>query len=338
MANKLKEITIMGICAGNGAVLYPFRRNLMGNVEIRPIFKTLDNKQWKLNFGDIPLFNKAPFMEDVDVVIGHPNCGNSSVLSYSRAKTLTDPHLDESIMLYKNWIKHYQPKIFLFENLPAFLRDGTNPICHFPGYKLKVIRGSVSKFGNSQLTRKRLIIIGIRADLKRVTSSDFKLPNKESLHLKRVKELEVTQIDPQDTFCHIREDINKQIAIFGGKKLTYRQIQEYWLNNPKKKRFETGENKMKNAPGVYRNLPGDYPLTVRKGNREFNSQGLQMTPRERARIMGIPDKFKLLNNPKNITNTINKANVTVTKCFPYEVSLWFKKCLIKILKNHDKIS
>lgn len=342
--NKLKDLQILGVCAGNGTVLYPFRKNLVGNIELRTVFKSPDNIQWKANFGDIPLFNKTPLYWDlnekigkaIDVLIGHPDCGHSSVLSYSRAKKLTNPGKNDSVQLFVTSVELLKPKIFLFENLPAFLNT-QDPETLFPGYNLKVIKGPVSRFGNSQKTRKRLVIIGIRTDLKQVTSSNFKLPSKESLHLKKVKELEAAPINPYDAVYKLYEDIDKQIAIFGGKKLTYREIQKYWKDNPDRQRFATGEDKMKNAPGVYRNLPHKLPLTVRKGNREFNSNGLPMNPRERARIMGIPEEFRIWFNPKNITNTINKGNITVTKCFPYEISIWFKKCLIKIIKKHGTI-
>lgn len=338
---KLRDLRVMGISAGNGTVLYPFRNNLIMNIEVRGVYKTPDDRQWYINF-DCPLSNKfsklyASSLVKPDIIIGHPSCGNSSVLAYSRGKKLTDPSQDPSMNLFVKGIEHLKPKIFLFENLSAFLKM-MNPEEMFPGYKLKYIQGSVSKFGNSQITRKRLVIIGIRDDLKRVSSSDFELPSKDSLHLKLVKELQVDLNNQEATFCNIREDIDKEIAIFGGEKLTYRQIRKWWRNNPTKKRFSTGEDKMKNAPGVYRNLLDDYPLTVRKGNREFNPEGMVMTPRERAKIMGVPDKFLFYHNPKSLIYTINKANVTVTKCFPYEISLWFKKCLTQILEKHGQIS
>jgi asparagine synthase (glutamine-hydrolysing) len=55
---------------------------------------------------------------------------------------------------------------------------------------------------------------------------------------------------------------------------------------------------MKNLPGVYRNLANEYPLTARKQNRQFNSLGYIMSPRELARIQGLPDDFKIRNGTK----------------------------------------
>ena len=46
----MKKLRVLGVCAGQGALLFPFKKNLLGNIEIRGVFHTPGEEQWKLNF------------------------------------------------------------------------------------------------------------------------------------------------------------------------------------------------------------------------------------------------------------------------------------------------
>lgn len=345
----MEKLKVFGVCCGNGVILQPFLNSkyfeVLGGMEIRPIFKTPANIQWRLNFKSY-LFT-TPELPQIgpDVIVGAPDCGHSSVLALSRAKKFGNARENKSLTLYFEAVRKYRPKYFLFENLPAILKQIPKEDFFkiFDGYRLKFIDGSVSQFGNSQKSRKRLIIIGINSEKvgPRIrTSRNFKLPKQELLHLYTVKELESSLGSLNDAqneqLCNIREDNNTIITMFGGFKISLKDAQKRWNTELKgKRRWPTGEQKMVNAPGVYRNLPDSYPLTVRKGNREFNSKGLMMSPRERARIMGIPDSFHIWYDPDKKTQCINKGRITVTKTIPVEVITWYKKCLIEILKKQQ---
>jgi site-specific DNA-cytosine methylase len=323
--------TVLGVCAGNGAVLLPFKKWLVANIEPRSVFKHPKDVQWKANF-EVPLFGDKDRMFGAglvkpDVIIGHPDCGHSSMLALSRGKKFKDPKENHSLSTYLKAIQFFKPKVFLFENLPALLKTYPDIDEAFCGYNLRFIQGSVTQFGNSQKTRKRLVIIGVREDQDLKVTRAFKLPKQKNPHLKKFGELVSSLEYPNEALGHIRLPLNERIAMFGGCQMSLREIKMGWQTRPGLKRWPTGENKMKNAPGVYRNLKNDYPLTVRKGNREFDQHGNIMSPRQRARIQGIPDEFKIVAYPNNIKYGINKGNVTVTKCFPYEISIWFKRCL-----------
>lgn len=324
------KLSVLGICAGNGVVLYPFKDNLIGNIEPRSAFKTPKNEQWESNFPNIPLH--IAYMQYVkpDIILGHPDCGHSSVLAYSRGKKFSNPRDNKSLTLFIQSINQYNPKIFLMENLPALLKTyGEEELATvFPNYHLKFLKGSVSKWGNSQISRKRLVIIGLSKKYDPQLLKIFKF-DKGLMPLKTTGELLKGLKEENEELGHVRLPLKTRIAMFGGCKLTLKEIKKGWKRSDNKKRWATGENKMKNAPGVYRNLNKDYPLTVRKGNREFNQKGLILTPRERARIQGILDEFKIVFDPRNPTYYINKGNITVTKCFPMEISKWFKRKLIK---------
>jgi site-specific DNA-cytosine methylase len=327
-------MNIIGICGGNGVILYAMKRHIIANYEPRSVFHTPDNIQWELNFGDIPLITSTKGLADhfaVDVIVGAPNCGHSSMLSYSRKKSLGDPKADESLTTYIRGVKLQKPKVFLMENLPKILELITPDEFKesFPDYELIFNQFSVIYWGNSQKTRKRLLIIGIH-----------KAHFRDHLNTVRDHFLDVYKVNKIKT-CrtllhnlpengHIRESIDDVITMYSGFKISLREVQQFWLDNPTLKRWPAHERNFTTAPAVYRNLANDYPAVARKANRQFNSQGLQMSPRELARIQGLPDTFKIYTDNNRKTFSINKGRTTVTKTPPYEISRWFYKQLLKI--------
>jgi len=329
---------ILGINGGNGVILYPMRKYLIGNVEIRPNFRTPYDIQWRLNFKDIPLTTDSQNMVDFDfpdVIVGAPNCGHSSMLAYSRAKKTSDPMKDESFELYMISLGYFKPKIFMMENLPKSLEMVPKEVWEktLPQYELIFHNLPVTEWGNSQATRKRLVLIGIKKDHfgENLSKVQYHFSNVYKVNeLKYCEQLLEGLNEENWDIAHIREDISDFITIYAGRKLTLRKIQRFWLKNPKLKRWPVNDRKFSTAPGVYRNLNKDYPATARKANRQFNSQGLQMSPRELARIQGVPDKFQIYMDPNRKIFSINKGRTTVTKTPPYEIARWFYKQLKKV--------
>ncbi len=329
---------ILGVNGGNGVILYPMRRHLMGNIEIRSAFKTPDNIQWKLNFGNTSFTSSAEDLiefDKPDVIVGAPNCGHSSMLAYSRAKMTSDPMKDPSFELYMIALGYFKPKIFMMENLPKSMDFVSEQVwkTSLPEYELIFHIDSVTAWGNSQKTRKRLVLIGIKKDhfKENLAKVQYHFNNVYKVNeIKTCGELR-GGLDEEDwEFGHVRENISDLITIYSGKKLTLRKIQEFWLDNPNLKRWPVYDRKFTTAPGVYKNLDNDYPAVARKANRQYNQEGLQITPRELARIQGVPDKFKIWMDPSNKTLSINKGRTTVTKTPPYEIAKWFYKQLKKV--------
>ena len=148
---------VLGVCGGNGVILRPFRKNLLGNVEPRSLFHTKNQEQWKLNFGDIPymktVHESSIFKEGgVDIIVGAPDCGHSSVLAYSRAKGFSDPRKNHSLNVYAESVNFHKPELWLMENLPALLKQIKIKEIELmiPGYKIITLQESVSEWGNSQ--------------------------------------------------------------------------------------------------------------------------------------------------------------------------------------------
>jgi site-specific DNA-cytosine methylase len=331
------EYKVLGINSGIGVSLYPFKKHLIGNVEIRGIFHTPKNEQWKANFGDIPLWKKlGPMPMDknfrVDVIISSPDCGSGSVFRLSRAKEYGDHKDNDSLDAFFNALNFFKPKFFLFENLENLFKSF--PKKHFKhlckGYRLKIHVASVANWGNSQKSRKRLVIVGIRCDLPTEIDHFFKMPHYND-KIKTCFELYGDLVEQEPDVCHVREDIMEIISIHARRRLSLWDIQDHWNTRlDGKKRWETEPGfKFNTAPGVYRNMNNDYPSTARKANRQFAENGLTLTPRQLARIQGVPDTFKIYYDNTKSKYWINKGRCAVTKTPPMEISRWFKKKLTK---------
>ena len=343
----------LGINGGNGVLLHPLKESLIGNIELRSVFHTKGDLQWKSNFGEIPIIKKLnknldlPNFDDVDIILSHPDCGHSSILAYSRAKKMGNPKENQSMTLFFKSVKEYRPKLFLMENLPKLLDTyGKEDIQNaLPGYNLIWHCMSVSEFGNSQLNRVRLILIGTREDLPRYYVNIFKnvykvnLLKKSDGLLKGLPEYEIPEI------CHIRERDAEMITLYAGYKDFLLNIKNEWMKDRKNEgRWKVEGKNFTTAPGVYRNRPLDYPNTIRPANRQFNKYGLMMSPREMAVIQGIPLDYILYHDTKctdykEKKYQINKARVTVGKTPPYEIGLWFYYQVKKIRKkllNYNK--
>lgn len=116
-------MNVLGICGAQGALLFEFKDHLVANVEPRAVFHSKGELQWKLNFGDIPFLKSLEEVKftKIDIIIGSPSCGHSSVFSYSRKKTLGKPREDATLNLYLSSVKKFKPAVFMLENLPKLL-------------------------------------------------------------------------------------------------------------------------------------------------------------------------------------------------------------------------
>ncbi len=346
MQKKSESLKVLGVSQGQGALLLPFKRYLIGNIEPRGCFHTPKEEQWRLNFGDIPFVKKKSQLKeyrDANVIIGSPNCGASSILSYSRKKTLGKPKEDESIKLFLEVTEEVQPDIFFMENLPKLLdfisRDEWEGL--FPAYQLIFHTESVMNFGNSQKSRVRLTVIGVKKGSKLVKIDNF------TKVFKLRKPKKTSELMSNSRFNskyyplngHIRETGDHKVCMYdyrddGKAKLNLAVIRELWIKDFNQcYKWPINSKKMKTLPGVYRNHNDKYPMTARKQDRQFRPDGFIMSPGELAVIQGFPKRFKIYCEPDNhhakYRYWINKGRVTVTKGPSYEIGLWFKKCLLK---------
>lgn len=331
-------LKVLGICGGAGVILHPFRNRLLGNIEQRAIFGTPNDVQWHLNFTvgfDSSVVDYG--RNKVDVIVGAPDCGHSSMFAYSRAKRLSNPGDNASLKFYIEQVQYYKPKVFLMENLAKLMETMGDELDRvFEDYRLLKFVESVASWGNSQVTRLRLVLVGVRKDLNPEILRHIQLPDLRGIPLKYEGELlKGLNHEPIPELCHVREPDDWTVCMHykEDRKITVAKARELWMTEYADiKKWPASHGNMVNQPGVYRNFENDYPLTVRKQSRQFNHDGYMMSPRELARIQGIPDTFKLWYDPKGPMYCINKARAAVAKTPPYEIGAWFNEILTKIEK------
>ena len=344
MNKNYRKLKVLGVSQGQGALLFPLKRQLIGNIEPRGCFHTPKEEQWKANFGDIPFVrtkNQLPNFTEADVIIGSPNCGTSSILSYSRKKSLGKPKEDESLKLFIEVTTEVQPTVFIMENLPKLL-DFITPDewqSYFPGYNLIFHNHSVFDYGNSQKSRVRLLIIGIKKGQLLVKPKIFTKVYKCSIPKLTRSLTKSSNFKSNKATCNgdVRELPTHKVCMYDYRdpaktKLTLAEIEHLWTHDFKNAyKWPINSKKMKTLPGVYRNHADRYPMTARKQDRQFRPDGVIMSPRELANIQGFPMRYKIFcetdpEHPK-YKYWINKRRVTVTKGPSYQMGQWIKACL-----------
>lgn len=340
--------TVLGISAGQGSLLFPFfidnrHYKILGNIEPRAVFHSPKDEQWKLNFGETP-FIKSGFPEEwhPDIIVSSPDCGASSVMRLSKVKELGNPEKNKSINLVIEGILHYKPKFFLIENLPKLITLLPREYWEktFSDYHLIFHHDSVSQFGNSQVSRKRLVIIGVtsKENIKFFTNitpvNELKL-SRNSLEAAYFKGNNANYMPPK----------SKTLAMYDYRKLpdkktlTVRQIHKLWNKDFKNERkWPIKTKKMATLPGVYRLDPDKYPLTVRPADRQFRPDGWPLGIQDYRIIMGFPETFRIYMDHGNFLYWLNKARYTLCKGSVYEVGVWFKMCLDHKRKKKEKKS
>lgn len=331
---SINRYTVLGISAGQGALLFPFRKHLLGNIEPRGVFHTPGEEQWKANFGDIPFYKGyclQEFDEKIDIIISSPDCGASSIMRLSKVKELGKPKDNRSLSLVIEGINYYKPKIFLIENLPRLLSLLPNEYLQeaLKDYKLIFHEGSVSDYGNSQVSRKRLVIVGVHKKAGKKYLNAFN-------EVFQVKTPTITREllfeSPYGSNYNI--PIEKTLAMYDYRKLpakknlTVRKIQLLWNSDFKnEKKWPIKTAKMSTLPGVYRLELDKAPLTLRPADRQFRPDGYPLGILDFKAIMGFPKAYKIFMDEGNYLYWLNKARYTIAKGSVYEVGIWFKKCL-----------
>ena len=343
----MKIKNILGVCAGGAALLFPFKNstkyNILGNIEPRSVFHTKSESQWKANFKGIPFLKGYELPEDwnPDIILSSPDCGSCSVMRLSKSKALGDPKSNKSIQLVFQAIQYYEPALFLIENLPRLLSLISKEMLtdFFKNYKLIFHERSVSDFGNSQVSRKRLVIIGVHLDKGKEYLDSFNEVFQVNTP-KLTRDLLVQA--PQEALIPFSD---KVLAMYDYRKLpekknlTVRQVRQLWTHDFKdEKKWPIKTAKMSTLPGVYRLEYDKPPLTLRPADRQFRPDGYPLGVEDFKAIMGFPKKFRIYLHENQGTSEkdfkdyhywLNKARYTIAKGSVYEVGIWFKKCLKK---------
>lgn len=126
-------------------------------------------------FDRIKLLFEAPDQK-IDVLVGGPPCQAYSLVgrSVSGAKVSKDPR-NYLYKLYVRFLEEFKPKVFVFENVTGLLSaskglyfNSLKDSLRKAGYQTKTEVLTASDYGVLQ-NRKRIVIIGIRSDLKQAS-------------------------------------------------------------------------------------------------------------------------------------------------------------------------
>lgn len=336
----MEKFNLLGICAGQGALLFPFLRskkfNLLGNIEPRSVFHTKSESQWKANFKGIPFLKGYELPEDwhPDIILSSPDCGSCSVMRLSKSKALGDPKSNKSIQLVFQAIQYYEPALFLIENLPRLLSLISKEMLtdFFKNYKLIFHERSVSDYGNSQVSRKRLVIIGVHKKTGKKYLNAFN-------EVFQVKTPTITRnlLNDYQNPLNYNIPLDKTLAMYDYRKLpkkknlTVKKIQLLWNSDFKnEKKWPIKTAKMSTLPGVYRLELDKAPLTLRPADRQFRPDGYPLGILDFKAIMGFPKAYKIFMDEGNYLYWLNKARYTIAKGSVYEISIWFKRCIKKV--------
>lgn len=130
-------------------------------------------------YGTHPGLNSLVKDETIDLIIGGPPCQAYSIAGRIRDENgMRDDYRNFLFESYMRLVRHYQPKLFVFENVPGILSakpDGVTLVTELiradienAGYKilnnLRDAQFDLTQYGIPQ-KRKRVIIVGLRSDL-----------------------------------------------------------------------------------------------------------------------------------------------------------------------------
>jgi site-specific DNA-cytosine methylase len=294
----------IGLTCGIGSMLIGAKAagfRVIGNVEWRKYYHTgTFEKNFKGAFM-IKSMSDLPEIGEIDLAMGHPECGNFSNLRTNICK-YDDPG---DIPLFIDLVKRTNPKFFVMDNLPKSLI--AVPIKRYaeelPEYDLFPEWISNYHYGNTQFNRRRFFLIGAKRSQK------FVFHPGEFDHQKRLIDV-IRDLPKTDDIGinHVhwrRNDVIKTgwaAHQFGikreGNKITYGELREFFRDYPLGANFKylNKKGESKTRPGYCKiRLNHCSPVMTGGGsaldNHYREDTGMPLTQRERARIQGCPDDF-----------------------------------------------
>ncbi|MFA6447428.1 MAG: DNA (cytosine-5-)-methyltransferase [Patescibacteria group bacterium] len=278
-------------------------------------------------FSEIDLWKSKQGLKEVDVLLATPPCQGMSVANHKKGDELARNSLVvESIKL----VDEIRPRIFLFENVRAFL----STLCTDIDKKQKQIREAIEvnlggkynihyqvinfkDYGNPS-SRTRTLVIGVRKGIQEITPLDLMPPMKSGGTLRNA----ISDLSSLKTMGEIdKEDIYHNFRPYNERMLPWieniKEGQSAFDNvDPKKRPHQIvngkivyNENKNgdkysrcywdKVAPCVHtrNDILASQSTVHPRDNRVFSI-------RELMRIMSVPDSFNWVSTPLNDLNKL----------------------------------
>lgn len=318
---KKKEFTAFGFTSGIGSMLQGAKNagfQITGNVEWRDYYR-LQVNDWPNTFtANFPGAWIARSFEDVpkdlipgqiDLAVGHPECGLYSRLSGSlkdRGTNFEKRATDVGdIPLFLEYVQKYRPRFFLMDDLPGSF--AAIPIEEYarllPDYDLFPEWVSNFYYGNIQKYRNRMFMIGA------LKSEKFVFVPGEETHDTVMCDIiyDLKDNTGQGIPNHQTVDFNKRCGRYAnfrfyGDSTTYGDIRKAFQDNPKgmlrNKDYYTPTGERKYRPGTNDGeWEGYCPVLSGGYNPTHPTRFTPLTIRERARIQGFPDDFLFYTSP-----------------------------------------
>jgi site-specific DNA-cytosine methylase len=328
---------ILGVVDGIGSMMVGARddHEIIGNIEWRKYYHT---GTFEHNFpGSFMVKGWDELSEDqikkalsADMVIGHPECGNFSILNtkgFKETESLDLPY-------FIDVVNRVKPKFFLADNLPKSLlcfslMDWTRETENYKVYPLWV---SNFGYGNAQKFRNRLFIFGVRNDI------DFEfVPNEKEHNMVTEDFLEGLPTDSDIIeLNHVHKKYDSFLTGFnkycfgnfedrGKGRITWGEFKDNIILDGRTICVYNKQGDLKKRPG--HNVRGrDQVAPTLTGGGWGGSDGVYdsktyqpFTIRERARIQGFPDSFIFLPiNYYEDQNSYDNLIKQTGKCMPIQ--------------------
>ena len=307
-------------------------------------------------FNEIKLWKTKEGIDDVDIIVATPPCQGMSTANY---KKNNEQKRNSLVVEAIKMITHIKPKIFVIENVRAFM----NTICtDIDGKDKKISESIYNNLGKSYniyhkvinfknygvpSSRPRTIVIGTRKDLLNISPLNLFPPRQNEITLREaignLKSLKYGEIDENDIFHFSRK---------------YPKYMEEWIadlkegetafdNEDEKKPYKIvkGERQILKSAHLgnkFRRLYWDkYCACIATRNDLLASQDTihpsdnrVLSIRELMKVMTIPDTFKWVKeNIKEIENKemfLKKYELNIRRCIGEAVPT---KIMNSIAKN-----
>ncbi len=282
-------------------------------------------------FSEIELWKKNHGTKEVDVIIATPPCQGMSVANH---KKNNESERNSLVIESVNLVSKIKPKVFLFENVRAFLStectdlDGQNKTIreaielNLGGrYNIHFQVINFKDYGNPS-SRTRTLVIGVRKDIQEITPLDLFPQQEKSVVIKQV----IGDLQPLVSMGEIsKQDIYHSFRPYDKRMIPWveniKEGQSAFDNEDPARRPHRVvggiviQNKNKNSDKYSRCFWNKTGPCIHTRSDIFASQSTihpadnrVFSIRELMRLMSIPDSFKWSNIPFEDLNNLSDAD------------------------------
>lgn len=335
------HLTALGMTDGVGSMLVGAKDQdyeILGNIEWR---KYYHSGTWQYNFDNAWMVNtweEAPSIpDDLDIIMGHPECGQWSNLGFSSmGNTMARYEVPSDIPVFIHGVRKYRPKMFAMDNLVKSLHAVplTKWAEELPEYDLFVEYVSNYHYGNVQLHRKRMFIIGALKEFGYVFQPG------EFSHTKSVWD-EIGDLygkTEYDVPNHVQFPDELQSAAqdyFTGRRMNVAEAAKLFQELPagRAPAYLAKDGTEKKRIGMMRLYKDKHSHTLTGSNYHMHPiTGKPITVRERARIQGFPDSFEFIFKKKTHHYDTNGSRQT-GKAMPIQFCTFMTDQFKKTIQN-----